>query len=803
MAQEILRTSDVIEVSDEKILTSDSIAEFGTPARTSLSTVLSQIEDRLPTLSERSALSTLTSPSAENPVVLLRDIPAYVSEHDLGEIKDAVETFGDLPPSGDPLITNGIGDLRPVLSDKVIYRWDGIVWAPFISTGTLQHSQLSNFNVDLAYQHLTTDETSRLHDNIHEHTNLIDNVFDMGSGKIISEEERALLPNLDEKSALGNAGSLYVTHLDPRMRTVKNPYTTVGPSGTFDGVDVDTFRAALSFIASSPTVKTLELFPATFILNDIIPWLSASELRLECLTEARLHFNTFNFEISGTGGLVYLRGLTFVNGGLLVDRPGTVIENCRFEREVIVNAPCSFRSCTFNGLTLNARTTIDTCILLGSLTTIDSDYCQIIASELSDVVISDVYDVTLSNNFIFGSITDGGKNTRILGNRPLEVNQPYIGRQRTVGRIGSYADFCSNGQYAFLAALNDPDTKEIEILGGTYVFSAPVLIPAGVTIRACANVILNGACFIVSGDDVQFIGISFTALDASPIKSLAAVNNIVIESCSFNVSGASPAIDLMGNQITATRCEFRGTTGVFLTGDYYKISHCSFYSGHSLTTTSDYFYLGDCLFDSAAPAINGNNGIVRGNIFRINIPAKSGTSNTLWVGNFPPLANNTKGVDELALSFSEHLMPVSDAVSRSELLGSAVLGFQETGTAETISLPIPLGVLLNRTAPFTVRIDWTAIVFSGAAVWEITATFRDRVGQEIGASSTTAAVSTRTNLRPQDEESLTVSISDYGFPLGVMPTHLGLRIKRLGDTPEDTLMGIAYITQVEVRLPIY
>ena len=797
MAQEILRTSDIVEVLDGKILTSTSIPEFGVPIGTSLSTVLSHIGNQLSTLGERQAFSTLTSPSADNPVVLSSDIKTYIPSQDLGEFKDAVETFGDLPDSG-----NTVGDLRPVLLDKIIYRWEGS-WLPFLSTGTLQHTQLSNFNSDPAYQHVTENESVRIHDNLHVHANLIDNISSVGSGKIITEDERELIPSLDEKNALETVGLLYVTHLDPRMRTGKNPYTTVGPSGTFDGVDVDTFRAALGFIATSAFVKTLELFPATFTLNESILWLSSSALRLECLTEARLLFNAFNLEILGAGGLVYLRGLTFVDGGLVVSRSGTVIENCQFDREVVVNAPCSFRRCTFNGLTLHARTTVDTCTLLGSLTTVDSDYCQIIASELSDVVITDVSDVTLSNNFISSSVTDGGKNTRVLGNRPLSVNQPYAGRRRTVGMLGSYADFCGNDQSAFQSALNDPETKEIEVLGGTYSFSDPVSVPSGVTIRAFPNVTLNGECFVIAGDNVRISGLTFAAADVSPIKSLIVVNDVLIDSCSFNVTGVLPAIALLGNKISVLKSELRGSVGISITGDYYNISHSSFYAAYPLTATSDYFYLGDCLFSSGTPVINGNNGIVRGNLFKIAIPAKSGALGTLWIGNLPILANNTRGVDELALSFSELLTPNSDAVSRSQLLGSAVLGFQETGTAEASSLPVKLGTLLNRSLPLHVRIDWTSNVFSGDVVWEITTTFRDRVGQEIGVSASTIAASTRTNLRTEDEETVTVSVPDYGFPLGVTPTHLGLKIKRLGDTPADTLMGTAYVTHVDVRLPVY
>ena len=99
MAQnEKLRTEDIIEILDGKILTTEGHPAIGVVPRETYNSVLEKIADQVLSPEQKLAFdSTLTTPSATNPVVLKDDITTYIPQVDLGEIKDSVNTFAQLP----------------------------------------------------------------------------------------------------------------------------------------------------------------------------------------------------------------------------------------------------------------------------------------------------------------------------------------------------------------------------------------------------------------------------------------------------------------------------------------------------------------------------------------------------------------------------------------------------------------------------------------------------------------------------------------------------------------------------------
>ena len=119
---EKLRTEDVVEVLDSKILTLSGHPALGVLTRENYDSVLTKISAQVLSPAEKEAISnTLTVPSATNPVVLKDDLDTYVPAADLGNVRDSVNTLADLPVA--PI--NLYGDLRGVIQDGIIYRWSG------------------------------------------------------------------------------------------------------------------------------------------------------------------------------------------------------------------------------------------------------------------------------------------------------------------------------------------------------------------------------------------------------------------------------------------------------------------------------------------------------------------------------------------------------------------------------------------------------------------------------------------------------------------------------------------------------
>lgn len=407
-----LRTEDVKEIEDIKITLTSSHSAFFVVQGDSLSEVLPFVSEQILSIAQKLSINQAISvANASNPVVLKNDLQTYLPEVQVGSLKDSVPNFASLPTT-----ENTVGDLRSVLNENRIYRWDqSLAWLAFMDLGTLLHTSLTDQNSSASYQHITNDEKTVILNETHIHSNrsLLDGITSLGSGQIIEDSERVLLPSASQKSAL--AGTAYepslvnrfVTSQDPRLNTLKNPYVTYGPEGTittFQKEDVENLIAALDYVASAE-VRAVEVLPGLYRLNfsgDYRPvvWDSAgtvpvtlvynpedqtivdaplpyrqvenNALLLECMA---LRNTIFRFECFAPGlqligpgtSQATIRGLVFElrsNGtsGIKITRANTLIEECTFRsgsgatlaqalKGISVEAPdCVIRRCIFEGV---------------------------------------------------------------------------------------------------------------------------------------------------------------------------------------------------------------------------------------------------------------------------------------------------------------------------------------------------------------------------------------------------------------------------------------------------------------------
>jgi hypothetical protein len=891
MPQAIVRTVDVIECLDDRIHATDDHPNLGVLAGETYPSILDKIEALVCTPEQKLAIDhTLTAPSASNPIVLKDDIPFpdYYPADDLGEFKNAVDTVGDLPSSG-----NTVSDMRPVLSLNAIYRWDGSAWVAFIKTGTIDHTQLTLQNGDANYLHISLPELSSLISQSHGHANtaVLDAIISLGSGIIISVAERARIPTSDEKDALvgttyspgptvlPSSSNRYVTSVDPRLNTIKNPYITFGLYGTEASftaadpsrADITDFELALAALATGGSVEfisALEVLPpdphnATklppeAVLYDFnggvnwqgIVWNDPKPLLIENLASGQAIFKmapqpggSTAFEIGAGAGLVTIRGITFQLGaintlGALINRDFTVFEDCFFVGtgagakgiQITANG-CNIRRCVFKGTlvkgieVLGDDCSIESCqfdmtLVSSPALVISGNNCQITSSTITkgQIEVSAVQDtifdkVRMADTSVF---IDSGINTRWLGGIHQQHQQAYIGRTRTVGLVNSYADFRGASEAPFLAALSDPYTAEIEVLEGTYTFTSPVTIPAGKiikTVRGGAVTIVGSHCFILDSS-TKLEGIIFNITGASGITA-STVSDAEIKNCRFTMNGPDVITNYAINILTAsdfrvTGCQFAGTRGINLVDTIRsRITHNAFSSNiYSVVTdaaTLDLYYA-DNTEEGSVCSLSGIRGIIRGNHFLGSLPTKLGTIDSLWIGNYPTTANNNNGIDQRTISTGDLLQPVIwTGVEKSSFLGTASLAFSETGTPTAVTLPLYIGARIDRSQGYAINLTWTAAVFSGNVKWEITTVFRERetLISDLGTPNTTTVLSSRTHFTVRQEESCSVSFTsaDYGYVVGVDPTHVAIMIRRLSDDIGDTLPGVAYLTEVSITLP--
>jgi len=932
MAQnEKIRTPDVVEISDVKVLTSQAHPQISVIAGETYDSVLTKVAAQILSAAQKAAFdNTLTVPSASNPVVLKNDIDTYVPAADLGEVKDSVATFALLPlpfsligdttlasdhltslsyttllrigqtvsgagiPVGakvqeivsttelildldatataaDITITFSptVGDLRGVIADNIIYRWTGLFWDPFITTGTLDHTELVNKDGEAAFVHLTSAEKTSLLALSHVHANdaVLDAITSAGSGAIITVAERAQLPTQDQKDALigtsgtPNAANRYVTNFDPRLLTIRNPYVTVGPPGslaTYVGIDFRPFTDALAaiFSGSASAVKAIETLPGTFDLGGVsLVWdVQPSGLLLEAWTPGSvvLQFRTFQGGIIATGpgtGPVTIRGFVFEvsdfdTAGIEADRDNMIIEDCTFrvggtistnQRGVIVTGSnvtirrCRFEqldigvtvdgnSCRIEECVFDMKTSASSAVLVKATREVTFvDHCKFLTGTVK-------VEATAANNQITNcfftdstsSIDDLGDATRIIENIPQLINQPYNGARKTIGPVGSFADYRSTDQAAFVAAFADPLAKEFEVLAGTYTFTAVVTIPTGMTLKGTDNgfggvtVTAAGVNPFILSSNSEISGITITGSNESLVSG-SGLSGAKVTNCTFNLTAVALvsdwAVSFVGSvDCTVADCKFLGVRGFLeLSGNRTNLINNHFANSTATVTTiasSSCHFKDNYFIGTPAPNFGGIKLIVEGNHFLGTLPLKTSTTDSVWQANYPhPNANNETAVDSLKLSLDRFLTPIT--ATASTLLDSGAIAYDDGITASANTVPIALGVILNRSLGYTAGIYWTSPVLSGNVVWRVTAVFRDALGLAIGTSAVATVLSTRTGASTSIEDLATATFTtlQYGLPIGVDPTHVSFTVERVGTDVADTLVGTAYVIEVMAILP--
>ncbi len=936
MAQnEKIRTEDVVEVLDSKILTSEGHPSIGVNPRESYSNVLVKIAAQVLSPEQKEAFdATLTSPSSLNPVVLKNDLSTYIPQADLGEVKDSVSTYSQLPmpftalgsvesgstdvtitsspstikrydlvysssgfyfdddtivvevvsaskirvfpvalqsASDIPIVFSPVeGDLRGVIADGIIYRWDGTAWLPFTRTGTMQHPELLNQNSDANYQHLTTTEKNNLIATSHSHANkaVLDAILSIGSGHIITTVERSLLPTAQQKAALvGTSGipgttNPYVTHLDPRLNTTRNPYVTIGLPGslaTFQGVDFRPFEDAILAIdiGAASTVKAIEVLSGIYNLSGVsIIWnMQPSSLRLESFTPqaAILSFQTrtAGIKILATGGPAIVRGFTFElndqdTAGILSTRENTLIEDCvfkpgattstgqigitlegagsivrrcRFLGELTKGIEVKAANCRIEGCTFELSSATNSAIdVLASGSSLMVDHCVFMSGLIN--IHSDVLYTTITNNRFYSianSIIDNGNATRYLENQPAEVNQPFIGKKRTVGHTGTYADYRGHTQDVFLAALADPFITEIEVLDGDYLFSTTVEVPEGKSLRGVwqrdetrINFISTSGqpCLRLSNwsniENLQFKGDTSILVD-----SVANIKHARIINCEFsllsenNVDHYELVLD-NASDCLVNYSSFKGKRGLLLKNNSLRTKVLSNVFSNdlvSLTMAGSHSVAHiKCNHFLTAPAIAGDKLLVENNHFIGGLPTKLATSSSIWQGNWPhPSANNDAGVDVLDMRLNTYLDICAEGVERSLLLGVGTFSFYPDLVGGVATLPVSLPARLDKTKTYTVNAFWTCASGNfGSVVWRATITFRSDTSRLIGTSVSNAIVSQRLEATADLEESISLVFTNYG--LAIDPTHVSVFIERVGSDVNDTLLVNAHLLEVQIIL---
>lgn len=284
---EKLVTEDFVELQDKKVLAKEAHPEIFSSAREAYSELLGRLGLQILSPEQKAAMdATVTSPSVTNPVALKDDLPSYYQQADLGDIKDSVNFVSELPLTG-----NSENDIRAVLTEGTLYRWDIslLSWIALIKTGTLEHTQLSVPTLDAnpAFQHLSATTKNLLKTESHTHPNpvvtvenlsVLDAITDAGSGIVITDDERLRIPSSDQKDALSgdpfdvglpSGIDRIVTNSDPRLNTVTNPYVTVGHANAmYVGTDVQPFLDAVAE-AKNGKVKAVEVFPAEYQMNGL------------------------------------------------------------------------------------------------------------------------------------------------------------------------------------------------------------------------------------------------------------------------------------------------------------------------------------------------------------------------------------------------------------------------------------------------------------------------------------------------------------------------------------------------------
>ena len=220
---------------------------------------------------------------------------------------------------------------------------------------------------------------------------------------------------------------------------------------------------------------------------------------------------------------------------------------------------------------------------------------------------------------------------------------------KTIGPVGSGADFEGNDETPFLAAFALPTYVWFYVKQGTYTFTAPLTIPSGVRLvgSVTSSTILEstGNTLIIESDSylgfltVATNGIANTAIDVSSSV------NIEIRNCLITAPTTSKTVDVTGvDRLMMVDCalllgNLSGAGMVHSTLSNLYVDASGTY-GIDLETPEDVSLWGNIFYAGTPRIVSGTNIRVVGNHFNNGITNTTPVSSVLLRANTPSSNNN-------------------------------------------------------------------------------------------------------------------------------------------------------------------
>jgi hypothetical protein len=279
-----------------------------------------------------------------------------------------------------------------------------------------------------------------------------------------------------------------------------------------------------------------------------------------------------------------------------------------------------------------------------------------------DVAVDEFYDSVLSK-IAARSPTLDEKDALDNTTYPPSATNPYVTVDelatvidgsipwKTIGQIGSGADFEGNDETPFLAAFATvPTDIWFLVMAGTYTFTGPVTIPTGVRLAGAhtSSTILSsavGGVFILA-DDVYISYLNLISTDVvNPAVTLAGTTNTEIRNCMISATDTSQTVDVAGatNFSMSDTALFFGTlSGVGLTTSSLSNIYVDTagVEGMSLVTPSDVVIWGSTFIAGTFVIESGTNIRVVGNHFNNAISNTTPIDSVVFRANTPSSNNN-------------------------------------------------------------------------------------------------------------------------------------------------------------------
>jgi hypothetical protein len=619
--------------------------------------------------------------------------------------------------------------------------------------------------------------------------------------------------------------------LDTVYFVVNSTPTSFNVAAVPAGTPIDTTTAGSgNFIVggNNSPLNELALLPENFSVTNTLTWelqedgwvIGGWVPRGTTFTCAAL---SYVLDVLPDGEPVHIRNINFVlNGdGIYLGRDRCRVENCSFQGTgiaiTIAADHCSVTDCSFYGTA-------------GVLVDVGSRYAHITRNTFSLTNILDVaIDVKDTGAYILGNVfekgtlqvqdeyalirgntlasnavfSDLGTQTRYLQSPSYTGDaggQPFTVR-KTIGPASSGADFRGDTHAVFLAAFAS-GIKELEVLPGTYTFTATVIVPTGVRVTG------NKAVRILHSALPVFAMSSNTTLDTLSLEyTVGGVPYTITSSATSNVSILNCNLPNGGIYLnTVDRARVQGCTFITSNGRGVEAVACS-----HLVVTSNYFAtspspaismdvacdkcsIRNNFVQAGAVTLNGSRLVVRGNTFIAGAPVK--VPGSIWQGNHPQEANLYGNLIE-TLSANRHLKATTIGCSRVVTGADAgALSFIEVheSTAATGLVNIPFEV--DTTYAFAVTLHVSSVASTGDTYWRVRVRFYD--GPTLGAVVTGFITITRTGLTERVFDS-----GSYTFPASygvTTPTHYSLEMTRLPGHANDTSTYSADLINATITL---